>query len=154
MDEIDIQLLKILQEDGRITLSDLSKKLSLSRPSVAERFTRLMEKGIIDKISAKVSPPSVGRHILLFIQVSEVSVPYEKFEQMTAEHPDIIECHRVTGKVNYLMKAAVNDMEHLTRLVDYLIPYGIINTSIVLKSPVPEKIMLPTEEEQAWPASK
>ncbi|MFK2826326.1 Lrp/AsnC family transcriptional regulator [Bacillus sp. B190/17] len=147
MDETDIQMIKILQEDGRITLSDLSKKLSLSRPSVAERFTRLMEKGIIDKISARVSPASVGRHILLFIQVSEISVPYNEFEQMTDEHPDIIECHRLTGTVNYLLKAAVKDMEHLNQLIDYLIEFGIIHTSIVLKSPVPEKIILPANEE-------
>ncbi|MEK4027918.1 MULTISPECIES: Lrp/AsnC family transcriptional regulator [Bacillaceae] len=151
MDETDIQLLKILQEDGRITLSDLSKKLSLSRPSVAERFTRLMEKGVIDKISARVSPNAVGRNILLFIQVSEVRVPYDEFEQMTLEHPDIIECHRLTGTVNYLLKAAVNDMEHLNKLIDYLIRYGIIHTSIVLKSPVPEKIILPSDDEQEWP---
>ena len=151
MDEIDIQLLKILQEDGRITLSDLSKKLSLSRPSVAERFTRLMEKGIIDKISARVSPNAVGRNILLFIQVSEISVHYDEFEDMTCKHPDIIECHRLTGTVNYLLKAAVNDMEHLNKLIDYLIQFGIIHTSIVLKSPVPEKIILPSNEEQEWP---
>lgn len=151
MDETDIQLLKILQEDGRITLSDLSKKLSLSRPSVAERFTRLMEKGVIDKISARVSPNAVGRNILLFIQVSEVSVPYDEFEHMTLEHPDIIECHRLTGTVNYLLKAAVNDMEHLNKLIDYLIQYGIIHTSIVLKSPVSEKIVLPSDEKQEWP---
>lgn len=151
MDETDIQLLKILQEDGRITLSDLSKKLSLSRPSVAERFTRLLEKGMIDKISARVSPHAVGRSILLFIQVSEVSVPYTEFENMTCEHPDIIECHRLTGTVNYLLKAAVNDMEHLNRLIDYLIQFGSIHTSIVLKSPVAEKIILPSDEEQEWP---
>ncbi|KAB7706574.1 winged helix-turn-helix transcriptional regulator [Bacillus aerolatus] len=152
MDHTDIQLLKILQEDGRITLSDLSKKLSLSRPSVAERFTRLMEKGIIDKVSAQVSPAAVGRHILLFIQVSEVSVPYDEFEKMAYEHPDIIECHRLTGTVNYLMKAAVNDMEHLNKLIDYLIQFGIIHTSIVLKSPVSEKIILPTDEKHKWPS--
>ena len=61
MDKTDIQLLKILQQDGRITLSDLSKELSLSRPSVSERLTRLIEQGIIDKFAAKVLPSSVGR---------------------------------------------------------------------------------------------
>jgi len=144
MDKTDIQLLKILQEDGRITLSDLSKELNLSRPSVSERLTKMMEQGIIDKIAAKVSPPSVGRKVLLFINVSDINVPYHTFEEMVANHPDIIECHRLTGVVNYLLKAAVNDMEQLNRLIDHLIPYGVINTSVVLKSPVPEKIILPS----------
>lgn len=144
MDNTDIRLLEILQEDGRITVSDLSKKLALSRPSVTERLLRLKEQGIIHKISAKVSLKSVGRRVLLFIQVSEVTVPYHEFEAMIKDHPDIIECHKVTGMVNYILKAAVNDMNHLGKLIDHLIPYAVINTSIVLESPVEEKTILPS----------
>lgn len=152
MDETDIQMLKILQEDGRITVSKLSERLSLSRPSVTERLHRLMEKGIINKISASVSPENIGRSILLYIQVSEVNVPYSMFEKMTAEHPDIFECHRLTGTVNYLLKAAVKDMDHLNRLIEYLIQYGIIHTSIVLKSPVSDKLVLSVDENIPWPS--
>lgn len=144
MDNTDVRLLEILQKDGRITLSDLSKELSLSRPSVSERMTRLREQGVIEGIAARVSPAAVGRNVLLFIQVSEVKIPYHEFEAIMVEHPDIIECHRVTGMVNYFLKAAVNDMNHLRTLIDYLIPFGIINTSIVLKSPVENKSVLPT----------
>ncbi|HZH60537.1 MAG TPA: winged helix-turn-helix transcriptional regulator [Metabacillus sp.] len=50
MDNTDIQLLLSLQQDGRKSISELSKELSLSRPSVSERFTRLLDKGIIEKI--------------------------------------------------------------------------------------------------------
>lgn len=144
MDNTDIQLLKILQEDGRITLSDLSKELSLSRPSVSERLSRLREQGIITRIGAKISPAAVGRDVLLFINVSALNVGYDEFEKMIFEHPDIIECHRLTGVVNYLLKAAVDDMDHLNRLIDGLIPYGSINTSIVLKSLVEDKVILPS----------
>ncbi|WP_078597503.1 Lrp/AsnC family transcriptional regulator [Evansella clarkii] len=144
MDNTDIRLLEILQEDGRITLSDLSKELALSRPSVTERLTRLKEQGIINRIGARVSPESVGRKVLLFIQVSDVTVPYNEFEEMISRHPDIIECHRVTGMINYLLKAAVDDMDHLGKLIDHLIPYAAINTSIVLSSPVEEKVILPS----------
>jgi len=143
MDNTDIQMLKILQGDGRITLSDLSKKLALSRPSVSERLTRLFEKGIIDKISARVILSSIGRDILLFIQVSDISISYNEFEKMIIGHPDIIECHRVTGNVNYLLKAAVSDMDHLSNLIDELIPFGNISTSIVLKSLVEDGHLQP-----------
>src|SRR5690606_26969458 len=151
MDETDIKLLKILQEDGRITLSELSKKLALSRPSVTERLNRLKEKGIINKISATVSPEKIGRNILLYIHVSELSVSYSHFEKMTAEHPDIFECHRLTGEMHYLLKAAVKDMDHLNKLIDYLIKFGIIHTSIVLKSPISNKKILPIDENSPWP---
>ncbi|RUL51758.1 MULTISPECIES: Lrp/AsnC family transcriptional regulator [Lysinibacillus] len=148
MDNIDIQLLDILQNDGRITVSELSKALSLSRPSVTERLTRLMEKGVISRISAIVPPPKVGRDLLLFIQVSQVKVPYAEFENMIVDHPDILECHRITGVVDYLLKVAVNDMEHLRRLSDELLKYGNINSSIVLKSPISNKKILPSMEDK------
>ncbi|MFC0560620.1 Lrp/AsnC family transcriptional regulator [Halalkalibacter alkalisediminis] len=143
MDHIDIQILTILQEDGRKSISDLSKELSLSRPSVSERFTRLVERGVIEKISATVNLSSLGREVILFIQVSEVNLSFVKFEEIIKEHPDIIECYCLTGQVNYLLKAAVRDMAHLSKLIEEFSTYGRINSSIVVKTPVKDKIVQP-----------
>ncbi|MDX6153646.1 Lrp/AsnC family transcriptional regulator [Marinococcus sp. PL1-022] len=148
MDHIDIEMLEILQEDGRISVSDLSKKLNLSRPSVSERMMRLQEKGIIDHFSAVVSPEAVGRDTLLMIQVSELKDTIPRFEKMIAEDTRVLECHRVTGEVSYFIKAAVEGMDSLRELVDTLISYGNINTSIVLKSPVERRKILPENREQ------
>lgn len=148
MDHIDIEMLEILQEDGRISVSDLSKKLNLSRPSVSERMMRLQEKGIIDHFSAVVSPKAVGRDTLLMIQVSELKDTIPRFEKMIAEDTRVLECHRVTGEVSYFIKAAVEGMDSLRELVDTLISYGNINTSIVLKSPVERREILPENREQ------
>lgn len=143
IDHSDAQLLNILQEDGRITLSELSKKLNLSRPSVRERLNRLQEQGVIEGISARVSYPKVGRHIISFIQMSDMKVPYATFENFAAENSDILECHRITGAISYMLKAAVKDMNHLEILIDELVNYGIVNTSIVVKSPTLSKIVVP-----------
>jgi Lrp/AsnC family leucine-responsive transcriptional regulator len=148
MDHIDIEMLEILQEDGRISVSDLSKKLNLSRPSVSERMMRLQERGIIDHFSAVVSPEAVGRDTLLMIQVSELKDTIPRFEKMIAEDTRVLECHRVTGEVSYFIKAAVEGMDSLRELVDTLISYGNINTSIVLKSPVERRKILPENREQ------
>ncbi|WP_332632631.1 Lrp/AsnC family transcriptional regulator [Halalkalibacter flavus] len=147
MDHTDIQLLTILQRDGRKSFSDLSKDLSLSRPSVTERYNRLIERGVIDKISAKVTPSAIGRDVILFIQVSEINLSFEKFENLVIEHPDIIECHCLTGQVNYLLKAAVSDMTHLSNLIEEFTGYGKINSSIVLRSPINDKIVQPIFKE-------
>jgi Lrp/AsnC family leucine-responsive transcriptional regulator len=143
MDHTDIQLLTILQRDGRKSFSDLSKELSLSRPSVTERYNRLVERGVIDKISAKINPSAIGRDVILFIQVSEINLSFEKFEQLVVEHPDIMECHCLTGQVNYLLKAAVTDMTHLSKLIEEFTGYGRINSSIVLRSPIKDKVVQP-----------
>jgi len=145
MDSIDIQLLELLQTDGRMTISELSQKLSLSRPSISERLHRLQEKNIIEGFSARVSPTAVGRNILLFIEMSQLRIPSYEFEKFLENDPHIIECHRVTGTVSYFIKAAVPGMDSLRLLVDQLIPYGNVNTSIVLSSPISNRKILPIE---------
>ncbi|PRO64540.1 Lrp/AsnC family transcriptional regulator [Alkalicoccus urumqiensis] len=143
MDQVDIQLLRVLQEDGRITLSDLSKRLNLSRPSVTERMNRLKDHGVIENISARICFPKVGINVSAFMQLRDVTVALQTFEEFAGSHPCILECHRITGAISYMLKVAVSDMAELDRLIDELIAYGDVNTSIVLKSPVPYKMIQP-----------
>lgn len=143
MDNIDIILLKLLQENSRITISELSKKLALSRPSISERILRLQEKGIIEEFTARVSLDAVGRNTILYIQLSSLKVSPSVIEEMLAEDEDILECHRVTGHIDYFIKAAVDSMESMSLLIDRLMPYGVVNTSVVIKSPVPYRHITP-----------
>ncbi|TSB45049.1 Lrp/AsnC family transcriptional regulator [Alkalicoccobacillus porphyridii] len=143
MDLIDCKILTHLQENARISVSELSKLLALSRPSTAERLVRLQEKGIIDAFTARISLPAIGREIMLIIQVSALKVSLQEFEEMIQQEEAIIECHRVTGEVSYFLKAAVHDMNTMRMLIDRLIPFGTINTSTVLTSPVPYRILTP-----------
>lgn len=61
VDQIDIKLLELLQKNSRMTISDLSQELALSRPSISERLHRLQEKGVIEEYSARISLPAIGR---------------------------------------------------------------------------------------------
>ncbi|WP_313237937.1 Lrp/AsnC family transcriptional regulator [Sporosarcina ureae] len=146
MNKTDITLLKLLQENSRVTISDLSKQLSLSRPSVSERLLRLQEKGIIEEFTARVSLQALGLDTLLFIQVSELKKRPNEFEEQIKEENSILECHRVTGTTNYILKAATSSMAKMSELIDRLIPFGTLTTSIVLSSPIPYKIILPEED--------
>lgn len=143
MDKLDIDLLKILQDNSRITISELSKKIALSRPSITERIIRLQEKGIIEEFTARVSLDAIKRATILFIQLSSLKVSNVEFEQMIKEDNDVLECHRVTGNTSYFIKAAVKDMSSMKLLIDRLMPYGDINTTIVLESPVPYRHLVP-----------
>ncbi|MCI2256314.1 Lrp/AsnC family transcriptional regulator [Domibacillus sp. PGB-M46] len=147
MDKIDIDLLALLQEDARMTISELSKKLALSRPSITERLHRLQEQGVIEGFAARVSPAKIGRDTLLIIQISDLKVSANEFEEMIAGDLDVIECHRVTGHFGYFIKAAVDGMDSLRLLVDRLMPYGNVHTSIILTSPVTFRPILPKPEE-------
>lgn len=146
MDKLDRKILERLQQDGRITFSQLAKELHLSHPSVAERIRRLQDSGIIERFTAHVPHEKVNRKVLIIIQVGELRVPCREFEMQIKEEPAILECHRVTGSFSYFIKAAVPSMEEVERLVDKLTPISRVYTSIVLSSPVPHRIILPIEE--------
>lgn len=143
MDTIDRKIIMAIQEDSRMTVSELSKRLALSRPSTAERLVRLKEKGIIEAFTARISLTAIGRDMMLIIQVGALKVSIQEFEAMIQKEESIIECHRVTGEVSYFLKAAVSDMNSMTMLIDRLIPFGNINTSTVLTSPVPYRVISP-----------
>jgi Lrp/AsnC family leucine-responsive transcriptional regulator len=143
MDAIDLLLIELLQKNARMTISDLSKKLNLSRPSIKERMFRLQEKGIIEGYSARISLKAIGRDILLFIQLRSLKVSPLTFEEKIANDPDILECHRVTGETDYFLKAAVHNMEGMRLLIDRLIPFGDLSSSIVIMSLIPYRPIVP-----------
>ncbi|MBS9803922.1 Lrp/AsnC family transcriptional regulator [Bacillus toyonensis] len=146
MDIIDQKILELLQEDGRITIIQLSKKLNLSRPSVNERLRRLQENGVIQGFVARISHEAIGKNTLVIIQIGNIKIECRRFEEIIKEEMDILECHRVTGTNSYFMKAAVTSMKDVTALVDRLIPYGQLNTSVVLSSPVIYRPLLPAND--------
>lgn len=143
MDKIDMGIIELLQKDARITISNLSKKLTLSRPSISERILRLQESGIIEEFSARISLKAIGRDTMLFIQLRSLKVSPRAFEEKIANDADILECHRVTGEIDYFIKAAVGSMDEMRQLIDRLIPFGDVSTSIVLMSPIPYRHILP-----------
>jgi Lrp/AsnC family leucine-responsive transcriptional regulator len=143
VDHIDKQILERLQVDGRISLSQLSKELRLSRPSVTERMRRLQERGIVEGFTARISPAALDKNILVLIQLRELKSECKTFEEFVKADTEIIECHRVTGDSCYVMKAAVSSLERLEALIDRLLPYGQVQTSIVLSSPVTHRVLLP-----------
>lgn len=108
----------------------------------------MREKGVIEAYTARISLPAIGKEMMLIIQVAGLKVSIQEFEAMIQKDEAIIECHRVTGEVSYFLKAAVADMQAMTMLIDRLIPYGTINTSTVLNSPVPFRIISPAQKEK------
>ena len=146
MDEIDRKLLELLQEDARITIIELSKKLNLSRPSVNERLRRLQENGVIQGFTARISAEAIGKGTIVIIQIGNLKIECRRFEELIKGETDILECHRVTGTNSYFLKAAVATIKDLEALVDRLIPYGQLNTSVVLSSPILSRPLLPVTD--------
>ena len=137
MDEIDKKITLLLQEDARMTITEMTEHLHLSRPSVTERLKRLQDAGIIEKYTARISLDIIGKSIQAFLRIENLKVPCKKFEEKIYEEQRILECHRVTGESSYYLKVAVHSMKELEELIDIVIPFGTVKTSMILSSPIP-----------------
>lgn len=105
LDEIDIKILTLLQEDGRISQHDLAQAVDLSSPATGERLRKLEERGIIRRFTAVLDPKKLGRDVTAFVAVGvDGSRHYAAFVKKATQHPDIQECHAITGQGSHLLK--------------------------------------------------
>ena len=141
IDGIDWQVLHALQEDARVSFSELGRRVGLSPPAVAERVRRLEDAGIITGYHAHVSMEKIGFPITAFIRVSALGSNCAQIGIIAKDIPEVIECHRVTGSDSCIMKVVVSSVSHLEGVIDRLMQYGTPTTSIVLSSSVTRRII-------------
>jgi Lrp/AsnC family leucine-responsive transcriptional regulator len=113
LDKANRRILAELQEDGRISNLDLSKKVHLSPAACLERVRKLTEAGYILGYTAQLNPRLLEVGLLVFIEVVlDRTSPevFEDFQKGVQQIPEILECHMVAGGFDYLVKARVKDM--------------------------------------------
>ncbi|MDQ3991922.1 MAG: Lrp/AsnC family transcriptional regulator [Actinomycetota bacterium] len=147
LDETGWRILRELQEGARVTLSELGRRVALTPPAVAERIRRMEETGLITGYRAEVDLERLGLPITAFIRwTAGRGTDCKSLGDVTQDIPEVLECHRVTGEESYMVKVAVRSVEHLQDLIDRMMPYGETTTSIVLSSPVTNRVVGPPEE--------
>ena len=113
LDRLDRKILKMLQEDGRITTVDLAEKVGLSPTAASERVKRLSRDGFVLGFRAMLDPKKLGRGLLVFIEVTlDKTTPdvFARFAEAVKRAPEVLECHMVAGGFDYLVKTRVEDM--------------------------------------------
>lgn len=143
IDKIDCAILQELQLAARISFSELGRRVGLSTPAVIERVRRLEETGIIVGYRAEIDSAKVGLPVRAFIKVTVAGDKLVKFASLAQKVPEVIACHRVTGSESYIVQIAVQDTQHLEKVIDSLMPYVSTNTSLILDSPVAWKPLVP-----------
>jgi Lrp/AsnC family transcriptional regulator, leucine-responsive regulatory protein len=146
LDETGWHLLEALQENARLSFSELGHRVGLSSPAVAERVRRMEDAGIITGYRAEVNTAKIGYSITAIIRISDS--PVERRTRVTAstqEIPEVLECYRVTGSDCLIMKVLASSVEHLESLIDRLSEHGQLTTSIVLSTVLSRKIVTRTE---------
>ncbi len=130
-DNVDKKLIALLQQNSRISYTDLSKAVHLSRPSVVERINKFMENGVIEKFTTVFSPKGLGRSVSLFIQISNINVSVDEMMKVL-DKDAILEVYAVTGKENFIIKAAVKDLDEMQDLLKELMHYGNIVSAVII----------------------
>jgi len=139
MDNIDLKILDILQSDGRITMKELGTRVGLTSPATIERVKKLEESGVISGYQAIININRAGLSLRAFLLISASDQPAGEISDFARNNDNILRCHRVVGGASHLMEAAVADLSKLEELLDEVAAYGLVESLVVLSSPVEHK---------------
>jgi len=120
LDERDREVLRLLQENGRITSAELARRVNLSTPGLQKRLKKLEANGAIAGYVALIDREVLGLDLLCFVQVNLARHQPEyadKFCDRVQELSEVLECHHLTGEFDYLLKIVVRDRHHLETLL-------------------------------------
>ncbi|MEU7474687.1 Lrp/AsnC family transcriptional regulator [Lentzea sp. NPDC042327] len=131
LDATDWAILAELQRDGRVPITELGRRVSLSASATTERVKRLEGAGVITGYRATVDLASTGYGVLAVVRLKYPGSRHQPLHRFLAERPEVLECLRTTGEDCYTLKVAATSMPHLERVVDELMAFGSTTTSIV-----------------------
>jgi Lrp/AsnC family transcriptional regulator len=124
LDKIDRQILGLLQEDAGLPIQQIAERVGLSVNPCWRRIRQMEQSGVIQKRVALVSPEKVGLGLTVYVRVktNQHSAAWaKKLNEVIAAMPEILECHRIGGDVDYLLKVVVEDMAGYDRTYRELI---------------------------------
>lgn len=137
IDAVNIQLLKELQRNPRLTMSELGRRIGMSSPAVAERVRRLEEAGVLRGYQLDLDPAALGLPIAAYVRIRPNPGQLSKIAELARQIPEVVECHRITGEDCFVLKVYIPAIDQLDRLLDRFLLYGSTTTSIIQSSPVP-----------------
>ncbi|MCC7700617.1 Lrp/AsnC ligand binding domain-containing protein [Janthinobacterium sp. GW460P] len=151
LDKLDRHILRILQQDGRISMKDLGEQVGLSITPCIERVKRMERDGVITGYHAKVNPSALGAKLLVFVEITlnqKSASAFEQFRREVLQIPEVQECHLVSGDFDYLIKARIHEMAEYRKLLgDMLLqlPGAAQSKSYVVMEEIKETLALSTD---------
>lgn len=145
LDDIDRRILVQLQDDCKVPLAQIGRRVGLSAPSVMERIRRLEEAGIISGYTAQVVSRRVGLDVTAFIGISMAPEVIAHFESQLENVEEVQECHHVTGAHTMMLKVKTQNTQSLERLISRLrLMKGVLRSeTLVVLSTRLERTRLP-----------
>ncbi|PKA41935.1 Lrp/AsnC ligand binding domain-containing protein [Rhizobium sullae] len=119
LDRIDLKMLRLLQNNGRLSNAELAQMVDVSAATCHRRTQRLFEEGYVQSVRAMVEPQKVDRGALVMVGVVlDRSTPesFGAFEKAVAKLNFVLDCNLVAGDFDYFLKIRVRDMADFNRI--------------------------------------
>ncbi|UAW98469.1 Lrp/AsnC ligand binding domain-containing protein [Halopseudomonas nanhaiensis] len=120
LDRIDLNILRIMQAEGRISYVELGERVGLSTTPCMERVKRLEREKFIVGYGARLNPQKLQANLLVFVEISLASKSadiFDDFRRAAIKLPHVLECHLVSGDFDYLIKARISEMASYRKLL-------------------------------------
>jgi Lrp/AsnC family leucine-responsive transcriptional regulator len=141
IDAVGWKLLKLLQENARLSFREMGEAIGLTAPAVAERVRRMEDAGILKGYHAAIDYAKLGLTVLAYVHLTANAQQSRRFRPLVADMPEVIECHCITGNETYILKVVVASVPHLERLLLDLTNFGEVRTSVVLSTQVARRVI-------------
>ncbi|MDD3223301.1 MAG: Lrp/AsnC family transcriptional regulator [Clostridium sp.] len=137
IDNTDIKILKELQLDSRLSIRELSKRVNLSPPSVADRIRKLEDGGIIEGYTIKINEAALDFSIQCIIQIDLKNSKFEKFKEFIYNYPRVIFCYRIAGYSCILLKLSVKSISEIEKFIDSISALDSTTSTHIIFSEIP-----------------
>lgn len=134
LDKTDRAILALLQENAQLTIQEIGQRINLSKTPVHERIKRLEREGVITRYVTLIDKKKLGGHLQIYCQVTldkQNRDSFDAFDAAIARLPEVLDCCRVSGTFDYLIKLIVADMDAYNRFYQdqFSVIPGIIHIS-------------------------
>ncbi|MEV0590613.1 Lrp/AsnC family transcriptional regulator [Nonomuraea cavernae] len=145
LDLIDRQILRELHEDARLSVAGLARRVSLSRPAVADRLRRLEDTGVITGYGVRVDAAKLGFELQAIVRVRTHDPSGNALDRMLSQIPEVVECRHVTGEDCYVLTVWARSMAELERVCTHLATAGRTTTTLIFSTRIHDRIPLGPE---------
>ena len=149
MDRFDTLILRTLQEHGRISWSQLARRINLSASACQRRVEALVEQGVIEHFTVRLNEQALGHRVKAFVEVNvdrQSTDLAQDFRRKVLEHPQVQACHMVSGTIDFMLEVVASDLDAFGRFIDgELLSMPAVkdaSSSIVLNVVKPKRTMI------------
>lgn len=141
MDELDHKIIRLMMKNARMPVKDIAEQVNLTSPAVSSRIHRLEQAGVIGGYTVVLHHPEEASRVQALISIATSPGCRSELLQLVSDEAQVLQCFRVTGSYNYILKVSCGGIDKLEHLLNRLQKLGSTNTQIILSTCLDRQLM-------------